>query len=146
MWYWKQNVYLLFVCEACAVQYLSLTSIKHTHPHYHPHYHCIICDPLERLEVRGKQVFEDGCLLAMSPDDGGSKDLWNVGKFLPDYTVLQTRRQPSSYSPPWEPQILQNVLSSISYPKKFKIKIYKSTIYLFLYKCKTWFLSVTETA
>jgi hypothetical protein len=40
------------------------------------------------------------------PDDGGSKDLWNVGKLLPDYTALQSRRQPSSYSPPWEPQIL----------------------------------------
>jgi hypothetical protein len=26
---------------------------------------------------------------------------------LPDYTALQPRRQPSSYSPPWEPQILQ---------------------------------------
>jgi hypothetical protein len=33
------------------------------------------------------------------PDGGGSKDLWNVGKLLPDYTVLQPRRQPSSYSP-----------------------------------------------
>jgi hypothetical protein len=34
--------------------------------------------------------------IAMSthrPDDGGSKDLWNVGKLLPDYTVLQPRRQ-----------------------------------------------------
>jgi hypothetical protein len=30
----------------------------------------------------------------------------NVGKLLPDYTVLQPRRQQSSYSPPWEPQIL----------------------------------------
>jgi hypothetical protein len=40
------------------------------------------------------------------PDDGGSKDLWNVGKLLPDYTVLQPRRQQSAYSPPWEPQIL----------------------------------------
>jgi hypothetical protein len=29
-------------------------------------------------------------------DDGGSKDLWNVGKLLPDYTALQPRRQPSS--------------------------------------------------
>jgi hypothetical protein len=29
------------------------------------------------------------------PDDGGSKDLWNVGKLLPDYTALQPRRQPS---------------------------------------------------
>jgi hypothetical protein len=40
------------------------------------------------------------------PDDGGSKDLWNDGKRLPYYTALQPRRQPSSYSPPWEPQIL----------------------------------------
>jgi hypothetical protein len=38
--------------------------------------------------------------------DAGSKDLWNVGKVLPDYTALQPRRQPSSYSSPWEPQIL----------------------------------------
>jgi hypothetical protein len=29
------------------------------------------------------------------PDDGGSKDLRNVGKLLPDYTALQPRRQPS---------------------------------------------------
>jgi hypothetical protein len=40
------------------------------------------------------------------PDDGGSKDLWKDGKLLPDHTALQPRRQPSSYSPPWEPQIL----------------------------------------
>jgi hypothetical protein len=33
------------------------------------------------------------------PDDGSSKHLLNVGK-LPDYTALQPRRQPSSYSPP----------------------------------------------
>jgi hypothetical protein len=33
-------------------------------------------------------------------------DLWNVGKLLPDYTALQPRRQPSSYSPLWDPQIL----------------------------------------
>jgi hypothetical protein len=30
------------------------------------------------------------------PDDGGSKYLWNIGKLLPDYTMLQPRRQPSS--------------------------------------------------
>jgi hypothetical protein len=33
------------------------------------------------------------------PDDGGSKDLWNVVKLLPDYTVLQPRRQQSSVLP-----------------------------------------------
>jgi hypothetical protein len=27
------------------------------------------------------------------PDDGGSKDLRNVGKLLPDYMALQLRRQ-----------------------------------------------------
>jgi hypothetical protein len=48
--------------------------------------------------------------LTHRPDDGGSKDLWNVGKRLPDYTALQPRRQPSSYSPPWEPQILLELL------------------------------------
>jgi hypothetical protein len=30
------------------------------------------------------------------PDDGGSTDLWNVGKLIPVYTVLQPTRQPSS--------------------------------------------------
>jgi hypothetical protein len=32
------------------------------------------------------------CSLHNQGDDGGSKDLWNVGKLLPDYTVLQPRR------------------------------------------------------
>jgi hypothetical protein len=39
------------------------------------------------------------------PDNGDSKHLWNVSKFLPDYTAQQPRRQSSSYSPPWEPEI-----------------------------------------
>jgi hypothetical protein len=32
------------------------------------------------------------------PDDGGRKHFRNVGKLLPDYTVLQPGRQPSSKS------------------------------------------------
>jgi hypothetical protein len=36
------------------------------------------------------------CVTSLIPDDGGSKDLWNVGRLLPDYTALQPRRQPSS--------------------------------------------------
>jgi hypothetical protein len=57
------------------------------------------------------QHFRDPCCLHHQGSghhhgDGGSKYLWNVGKLLPDYTVLQPRRQPSSYSPLWEPQIL----------------------------------------
>jgi hypothetical protein len=31
------------------------------------------------------------------PNDGGSKLLWNVSQYLPDYTVQHPRRQPSSY-------------------------------------------------
>jgi hypothetical protein len=49
------------------------------------------------------------------PDDGGSKYLWNVGKLLPDYTPLQPRRQPSSYSPPWESEILLTLLFICDY-------------------------------
>jgi hypothetical protein len=39
------------------------------------------------------------------PDDEGSKNLWNVGKLLPDYTMQHPRRQSTSQSPPWEPEI-----------------------------------------
>jgi hypothetical protein len=42
------------------------------------------------------------------PDDGGIKYPWNVGKLLPDYTAQQLRKQTTSYSPPWEPQIPLN--------------------------------------
>jgi hypothetical protein len=38
------------------------------------------------------------CLHHHGPDNGGSKDLWNVGKLPPDYMVLQPRKQPSSWS------------------------------------------------
>jgi hypothetical protein len=41
--------------------------------------------------------------------DGGSKYLWNVSKLLSDYTALQPRWQPFSYSPPGEPEILLSV-------------------------------------
>jgi hypothetical protein len=48
------------------------------------------------------QRFRGPCCLHHQggPDDGGSKNLRNVGKLLPDYMVLQPKRQPSSYSPP----------------------------------------------
>jgi hypothetical protein len=39
------------------------------------------------------------------PEDGGSTDLWNASKLIPVYTALQPRRQPSSQSLPWEPQV-----------------------------------------
>jgi hypothetical protein len=44
-------------------------------------------------------------MLTYRPVDGGSKLLWNVGECLPDYTAQHPRRQPPSYSSPWEPEI-----------------------------------------
>jgi hypothetical protein len=43
--------------------------------------------------------YVDGCLLGWScldyqgPGDGGSADLWNVGKLTPIYTALQPTKQ-----------------------------------------------------
>jgi hypothetical protein len=39
-------------------------------------------------------------------DDGGSTDLENVRNLIPVCTAPQPRRQPSSYQPLWEPQIV----------------------------------------
>jgi hypothetical protein len=38
---------------------------------------------------------EDNCR-SDGPDNGGSKHLWNVRQFLPDYKVQHQRRQSSS--------------------------------------------------
>jgi hypothetical protein len=66
--------------------------------------------PCSLVEVY--QRFRGPCCLRHQRD-GGNKDLWNVGKLLPDYTALQPRRKPSSYSSPWEPQILNGYLFHI---------------------------------
>jgi hypothetical protein len=42
-------------------------------------------------------------------DDGGSRHLWNVSQFLPDYETQYPRRQ--SYSWPWEHKISPSVVS-----------------------------------
>jgi hypothetical protein len=45
------------------------------------------------------------CKLTILPDDGGSNRLWNVGKLLLHCTAEHSRRRPSPYTKPWEPQI-----------------------------------------
>jgi hypothetical protein len=47
------------------------------------------------------------------PDNGCSMPLWNVSQLLRDYTAQYLRRQPSSYWPPSEPEILRD--KNISY-------------------------------
>jgi hypothetical protein len=49
------------------------------------------------------------------PADGGSRHLWNVGQFLPDYMTEDPRRKSSSYSSLWEPQISLVLRSSLTY-------------------------------
>jgi hypothetical protein len=49
--------------------------------------------PCNQVEVY--QRFRGPCCLHRT-DDGCSKDFWNVGKLLPDYTALQPRRLPST--------------------------------------------------
>jgi hypothetical protein len=34
-------------------------------------------------------------VVVMHPDDSVSKDLWNTGKLIPVYMVIEPRRQPS---------------------------------------------------
>jgi hypothetical protein len=53
------------------------------------------------------------------PDDGGTKLLWKINQCLPDYTEQHPRRQPFSYSSPWEPQISPLFLSR--YPTVYVI-------------------------
>jgi hypothetical protein len=65
--------------------------------------------------------------LTHRPDDGGSKDLWNVGELLPDYTALQPRRQPSLLS--W--------LRHLNLCRKNKLIF---VYFNFLFKIKTTFL------
>jgi hypothetical protein len=44
-----------------------------------------------------KTTFCYYCLLPPRPDDGGSKHLWDVGKFLRNYTAQHPRRQMTGY-------------------------------------------------
>jgi hypothetical protein len=65
---------------------------------------CDVVQPLLNLKnlfsiTNVSEVLAASIIRAMRthrPGDGGSKDLWNVGKLLPDYPALQPRRQPSS--------------------------------------------------
>jgi hypothetical protein len=74
-----------------------------------------VCLPLKRYTIVLKTVFWDAtpCSLAeirrrfrvISPDYGGSHHLWDFDKFPWDYTIQHRKRQPSSYSVPWKPEI-----------------------------------------
>jgi hypothetical protein len=56
-------------------------------------------------------AFQRSLLPPSSRRPPGCRDLWNAGKLIPVYMALQPRRQPSSYSLPWEPQTLLNCVS-----------------------------------
>jgi hypothetical protein len=48
------------------------------------------------MKVGGRDLSISRAQLDHRPDDGGSTDLWNVGKLIPVYRALQPRRRPSS--------------------------------------------------
>jgi hypothetical protein len=58
------------------------------------------CSPIEK-----DGSFKDAYCLLYKDNYGCSKHLWSVGQFPPNYTAPYPRRQPSSYSPSWEPEI-----------------------------------------
>jgi hypothetical protein len=70
-------------------------------------------------------------------DDGGSKHLWNVVKFLPHYTAQQPRWQPLLYSPPWEPEISLTLhyFSTLSWFSKFFRKCW-AILKFSLFQCR----------
>jgi hypothetical protein len=55
--------------------------------------------------------FRDACCphneANVRTDDGDSKNLWNVSKFLPHYKSQHPGRQSNSFLPPLEPEISQ---------------------------------------
>jgi hypothetical protein len=71
---------------------------------------CWVVAPCSLVKINWR--FNGACFLhhqgTHRPDDGGSKHLWNVCKIVPYYTAQQPRRQLSSSSPPWEPEISVN--------------------------------------
>jgi hypothetical protein len=73
------------------------------------HFHSVI-DVTKRNLVLKMAVFKAAApfSLVSRPDDGNSKHLWNVGIHLPHYTEQYPRKQPSSYSSPWNPEISPN--------------------------------------
>jgi hypothetical protein len=58
---------------------------------------CSLVEVYQRFNILAASIISAMRLRGLThrPDDGGSKDLWNTDKLLPDYTALQPRRQPS---------------------------------------------------
>jgi hypothetical protein len=71
---------------------------------------------------------------ATSPDDGGSKHLWNVGKILPDYTTQKPRRRPSSYE-----VFLHCLIYRVLWPYRINVSsILFPVVFIMFYKICWW--------
>jgi hypothetical protein len=92
--------------------------------------------PCSLVEVYRR--FRGGYYPHHRPDDGGSKHPWNVGRRIPDYKAQHPRRQLSSYSLPWEPEIspIQRLIKII-YPYAPRCK---GDIEYLTVDVKTWWL------
>jgi hypothetical protein len=71
-----------------------------------------VCRVILGLKVRTTPIISAMC--ASSPWCWSHAHLWNVGILLPDYTAQQPRRQSSSHSPPWEPEVSRRFLAYLT--------------------------------
>jgi hypothetical protein len=72
----------------------------------------------------------------------GSKHPWNVSQYLPDYTVQHPRRQPSSYSSPWEPEMSTSWLTPCSKVNFKQLIVIQTTEDFLICKSGFWTLSI----
>jgi hypothetical protein len=99
------------------------TTVRHLIRSWDNSMHCTLPKyiSLQSILILSSQTERILKMVVFCPDDGDSKELWNVDKLLPDYTALRPRRQPSSFSPQWQPQILERILLPCPY---LQISIY----------------------
>jgi hypothetical protein len=102
--------------------------------------------------------YEDGffwdvapCSLVEIDRRFGGQDLWNVSQFLRAYTAHHPSRHLSSYSQPWEPEILWLYDIEYTYPAVSKVEL-ALEVTLSKWKCcqqasssRTWCLFTTDT-
>jgi hypothetical protein len=60
-------------------------------------HYCYACNRNESMQAYRLQRLQNNNGPGDHLDDGGSKHLWQVSQYLPDYTVQQPRRQSSSW-------------------------------------------------
>jgi hypothetical protein len=91
----------------------------------------VFCDVLPCSYLDVDRRFRGSCCLHYRPDDGGSTNLWNVGRHSIKNTAVHPRRFCASYSPPWELEISHRKYISWLRREVFAKRVYLVLFYLF---------------